>query len=68
MGKTVIKSGSGPGTFRKVRFAISSAVTGISLFAMVLLAVPACLLISLIGGIWEIADKLIRILERTNQR
>lgn len=48
------------GLGQKLKAALSWAVTFLVLFVIVLLAIPACLLVMLISGVWNLADSLLR--------
>lgn len=43
---------------------VCSVITYFSLAVIVLLAIPLCLLIGAIGGIWTVTDKIVCVIER----
>lgn len=48
---------------RLTQFACT-VITYFALAVIVLLAIPMCLLIGAIGGIWTVADKIVRAIEQ----
>lgn len=43
--------------------AACSVITYFSLALILLLAIPACLLLGIMGGVWSVADKIIQAIE-----
>lgn len=44
---------------------LCSAIMYLALAIIVLLAIPMCLLLGVIAGVWTITDKLIRVIEHS---
>lgn len=42
---------------------VCSVIMYFSLAVIVLLAVPVCLLLGMIGGVWSVTDKMLRAIE-----
>lgn len=49
---------------KRISHLVCSGITYFALAVIILLAIPMCLLIGAIGGIWTVADKIVRAIEQ----
>ena len=47
---------------------VCSVITYFAFAVIILLAIPTCLLIGAIGGIWTVSDKIVRAIEQSYER
>ena len=59
----VILTPAGHKRKKRIPQLVCSAITYFALAVIVLLAIPMCLILGAIGGVWSVTDKIVRAIE-----